>query len=407
MYSIDPKEYNSPKRTRIVLWSVLGFVLTVVLLGLVLLFSGSTPPQPGSDTLPEEEAPLAIDPPINYSNNVERRAGEQLRDFKAWLRDNNARGYIGEFGWPSDADANAWGSVADVWLSELSRSDSDLWVTAWAAGSHWGGYPLRLYQPSGDTSEGINATTPQTGRLERFWNNKQHLGEYGLNLAGMEFGDSASAANPGIAGQDYFYEPNETFAYLASRGVHIVRLPFKWERIQPELYGPLDTNQVNQITAMLDAADANDIHIILDLHNYGIYDSGAGRVYRLGDADFGADALVNVWSAIDASFGSHAAVIAYDIMNEPHDLPPNGDKAAAAKKWEKISQQVLTSLRGGGYEGLIMIPGYDWSSTARWRANHPNGWIDDPLNNFRYEAHHYWDADGSGKYEKSFAEEQR
>ena len=32
----------------------------------------------------------------------------------------------------------------------------------------------------------------------------------------------------------------------------------------------------------------------------------------------------------------------------------------------------------------------------------PRAWIDDPAGNVRYEAHHYWDADGSGTYQQSY-----
>ncbi|MET0161050.1 MAG: hypothetical protein ABW204_00200, partial [Microbacteriaceae bacterium] len=54
---------------------------------------------------------------------------------------------------------------------------------------------------------------------------------------------------------------------------------------------------------------------------------------------------------------------------------------------------------------LLLVAGYDWSSLARWSDNHPSGWIDDPADAFRYEAHHYWDAFGAGAYDRPYAEE--
>ena len=53
-----------------------------------------------------------------------------------------------------------------------------------------------------------------------------------------------------------------------------------------------------------------------------------------------------------------------------------------------------------------MIGGADWSSSERWRsANGPDAWVDDA--NVVYEAHCYFDADASGKYAVSFADEAR
>ena len=46
----------------------------------------------------------------------------------------------------------------------------------------------------------------------------------------------------------------------------------------------------------------------------------------------------------------------------------------------------------------IMVAGYDWSGMRNWVRNHPTAWITDSANNFRYEAHQYWDAGTSGVY---------
>jgi hypothetical protein len=32
-------------------------------------------------------------------------------------------------------------------------------------------------------------------------------------------------------------------------------------------------------------------------------------------------------------------------------------------------------------------------------------WVSDPADSIRYEAHHYWDGDNSGRYRRSYAEE--
>jgi hypothetical protein len=54
---------------------------------------------------------------------------------------------------------------------------------------------------------------------------------------------------------------------------------------------------------------------------------------------------------------------------------------------------------------MVSVAGYAWSALVRWHKVHPDGWIDDPKDNFLYEAHHYWDRDYSGDYERSYESE--
>lgn len=64
--------------------------------------------------------------------------------------------------------------------------------------------------------------------------------------------------------------------------------------------------------------------------------------------------------------------------------------------WQGISQAVLSAIRANGDNTQILVPGYDYSSMARWVVNHPTPWITDSANNFRYNAHYYWSASGNG-----------
>jgi aryl-phospho-beta-D-glucosidase BglC (GH1 family) len=245
---------------------------------------------------------------------------------------------------------------------------------------------------------------PQASVIEKHLSNT--FGDRrGVNLAGMEFGETVSAAKPGMPGQDYFYEPETSFTFLASRGIKTIRLPFRWERIQPTLNGPLKESEVTHIRNMLDAAKQNGIKVILDLHNYGAYNTGQASSL-LGGGKLTHDHLTDVWLKLSKEFKGHGAVLGYGIMNEPHDLPA-GDSGSPAKNWEAASQKVVDGLRRDGDKTLVLIAGYDWSSLTRWRQNHPKAWIHDPAKNVRYEAHHYWDTDGSGFYESTFQQEIR
>lgn len=331
-------------------------------------------------------------PAAPYANAIEKRVISELHDFGHWLNANEAKGFIGEFGWP--ANDTQWGAVAEGWYQ--AADSYDIWATAWAGGSWWSNYPLGFYTRAG--KGGLDTAAPGAAIIERYAVNK-YGDRRGINLAGMEFG----TAVPGKVGIDYFYEPASSFAFLADRSINTIRLPFRWERVQPTLAGPLVKGEVTAIRAMLDAAQAQDIGVILDLHNYGAYQRG-GTELKLGDGILTQDHLADVWVKLYEALGKHPAVVGYGIMNEPHDLP-NGTHATPAKNWEAASQTVVAALRQAGSKQTIMIAGYDWSSLARWSKNHPTAWIEDPAHNIRYEAHHYWDKDGSGAYAQSFDQE--
>ena len=57
----------------------------------------------------------------------------------------------------------------------------------------------------------------------------------GVNLAGGEFGKL-----PGVANRDYAYPGPRQFDYCQAKGLTVIRLPFKWERVQPKLKDALD-----------------------------------------------------------------------------------------------------------------------------------------------------------------------
>ena len=103
-------------------------------------------------------------------------------------------------------------------------------------------------------------------------------------MAGGEFGtDGAGFSNaaPGIYGATYRYDPPQTFRALARRGIRLVRLPFRWERVQPQLGGELDPAEVERIRETVAAAHAAGLVVVLDLHNFGEYRTAAGSA-RLG-----------------------------------------------------------------------------------------------------------------------------
>ncbi|HSW89202.1 MAG TPA: hypothetical protein VLG12_08615, partial [Candidatus Saccharimonadales bacterium] len=67
--------------------------------------------------------------------------------------------------------------------------------------------------------------------------NSQFL--YGVNMSGGEFGEKNL---PGKLYTDYIYpHDNLDFRYFSAKHVSVIRLPIRWERIQPTAFGPLST----------------------------------------------------------------------------------------------------------------------------------------------------------------------
>lgn len=343
------------------------------------------------------------------STSVEDRALSELADFTMWLDENDAEGFIGEVGWPGGEqapDAGQWNHLAERWLDEADAAQ--LWVTAWATGEWWpADYRLAIYTASGDA---VDTASTQATVLET------HLARRGrgINVAGAEFAAPSNQAtstfsnkNPGRYGVDYHYDSAETFRFLAERKVRMVRIPFRWERLQPRLGQPLARRELRRLAGAVQRAGEAGLEVVLDMHNYGAYyrnRSGAGVRRAVGTKGCSTADFVDVWRRLSRRFASDRAVVGYGLMNEPTGIPAT-PTAEPALRWERMTQAVVAAIRARGDDTTILVPGYDYSGVQAWRANHPDGWINDPVNRFRYEAHHYWDRDHSGKYVLSYDEE--
>lgn len=352
-------------------------------------------------------APAAAQDP----DALHTRVRAELARFTAWLERNDAKGYIGEVGWPDDPnDAGRWNALADAWFRDADRAG--LWVTTWATGEWWGaGYRLAQFEDR-NPGGGVDSDNSQAPVLMSHSPPKGY--RRGINVAGGEFAAPAthptsdfSNENPGAYDRSYHYDPQETFDFLASRGVRLVRIPFRWERLQPQPGGPLDVAELQRLKDAATRARTAGMKVILDMHNYGAYylsDGTQGVRRAIGSPEVSAADFADVWRRISRRFRRHSGVKGYGLMNEPVDLPARPDRSAA-EVWERASQRALRAIRRTGDRKFVLVPGYFWSGAQRWPDVHPDAWIRDPLDRFRYEAHHYWDRDNSGGYHHSYAEE--
>ncbi len=344
-----------------------------------------------------------------------RRVRAELAEFTGWLAANGARGFIGEVGWPSGPAVSAteqakWNALGESWYRDADAAK--LWVTAWATGEWWGtSYPLSVW----DVGNGnvLKRPRPQATVIQAHPTRTGY--QRGVSVAGGEFGflptieptSAFSNANPGVYDRDYHYDRAASFKYLYSRGVRLVRLAFRWERLQPTLGGALDPAELARLRSAVDRATAAGLKVVLDMHNFGAYYRSNGtQGVRLG---VGSSALphatfADTWRRIALAFADKPGVTAWGIMCEPVGLAGRTG-LSAAQVWEQASQAAVTAIRSTGDARTAIVPGYEWSAARDWTDHHPDAWITGT--NILYEAHHYWDHDNSGTYTWTYAQEKQ
>lgn len=365
-----------------------------------------------------------------------------LWTFTDWLEKFGERGFIGEVNWPNELgrdfpdDQKKWNALGDMWYEKAD--EASLWVTAFTADERqtYGGFWLSIYRPSGEVGEdgrhvrAISAAEDQAQVIEAHASTLRF--RRGVNVSSAaawimpedaEDGeDPNSEVNPGVYGEDYWYpgrnrDPDtgqSTFEYLSERGVDIVRIPFRWERLQPRLGDELDRFELSELKSSVAAAGEVGLKVVLSLQNYGGYwakRDGPVKKLKLGTPDLSTSRLEDVWARLSTNFGDDENVIAYDLMNEPAGAGGigAGGHDAEEREWEAITRAVVEVIRGREDEKWLMIPGY--AGIGTWTKTHPEPWIDnDSRERYMYTAHQYFDSyqgagTGGGKYRASYEEE--
>ncbi|TCR90697.1 glycoside hydrolase family 5 protein [Rhizobium sp. BK376] len=209
----------------------------------------------------------------------------------------------------------------------------------------------------------------------------------GINLSGAEYGDRG-----GVLGTNYTYPSEATVRYFARKGMNVVRLPFKWERLQPTLGQPLDTGELQHLKDAVELIRKNGMAVVLDPHNFGYYDKTQVTQRPATDIAFG-----DFWARLAVEFANENGVL-FGLMNEPHDIK--------APDWLNAANTAIRSIRTVGARNLILVPGTIWSGAWTWSQDRLGGGsnasvmigVKDPLDYYAYEFHQYLDADSSGTH---------
>ncbi|MDR6197277.1 endoglucanase [Siphonobacter sp. BAB-5404] len=217
---------------------------------------------------------------------------------------------------------------------------------------------------------------------------------FGINLAGADFGSSM----PGVYEKDYAYPEKKELDYYHQHQLKLIRLPFRWERIQPQLYGELDAAELTRMKNVVREAEKMGMPVILDMHNYcRRYDQHTEHL--LGSEELPVKALGDAWGRLAKAMKGFTNLYGYGLMNEPHDLLPG-------TSWFTMAQQAIQAIRKVDSQTSILVAGNSWSSAERWpSASDSLKYLKDPSRKLIFEAHLYFDKNGSGMYKHTYEEE--
>ncbi|WCT73226.1 glycoside hydrolase family 5 protein [Sphingomonas naphthae] len=207
---------------------------------------------------------------------------------------------------------------------------------------------------------------------------------WGVNLAGGEFAPDDDNAE---YGKNYIYPDAKIAAPFVAAGMNVVRLPLRWERIQPWPQAMLSPIESKRLDETLDGLSDVPL-VILDIHNFGAFHKEPLRA----DAK-SADMLADLWRRLALRYKDRPN-IAFGLMNEPVDMD--------AREWRQLADSTVAAIRGTGARNLILVPGVSWTGAHSWmqggagsNAEAMKGFRD-PGGNFAIEMHQYLDGDSGG-----------
>lgn len=206
----------------------------------------------------------------------------------------------------------------------------------------------------------------------------------GVNIAGAEFNGSRL---PGRHYFDYIWPSADEITRFANAGFTVIRVPFLWPRLQPELNGTFDANEVKLLDITIEAAQKNNVKIVIDPHNYGSY-----RSNLIGSEAVPVSSFADFWNKLADRYKSYPNVI-FNLMNEPHKQ--------SSQEWAGQAQAAIDAIRSTGANQLILVPGSHWTGAHSWLSSgnaDAMKSIRDPKNNYAFDMHQYFDSDSSGTH---------
>jgi endoglucanase len=226
----------------------------------------------------------------------------------------------------------------------------------------------------------------------------------GVNLSGAEFGSAGStkATSFGTLGKHYIYPTDQMLDFwFKSVGVDVVRVPFRWERVQSKLGGALNGTELRELDRIVARAKGAGKIVILDMHNYGSRWVITGGGMKQGQVD-GESKIVtrthfaDVWRRIAARYRDQKHV-QFDLMNEPHDMRPAG-AITPAQQTGDMYQAAISAIRASGAKNVLHVEPSNWGKPSALTGGFSAEALalKDPANNLVFHLHQYIDFGEQG-----------
>ena len=161
----------------------------------------------------------------------------------------------------------------------------------------------------------------------------------GVNLAGAEFGEKNL---PGPMTRDYIYPTVRSTAYFQSRGMNLVRVGFRWERLQRQLMQELDTTELGRlrVCGRHDRPRPQRPAQPAQLRALARPTVGSKQVPHAAFADF--------WRRVAEQFKDNPRVM-FGLVNEPHTMK--------TETWVESANAAIAAIRATGARNVVSVPG--------------------------------------------------
>jgi len=217
----------------------------------------------------------------------------------------------------------------------------------------------------------------------------------GINLCGGEFSENNL---PGNLNEHYAYPTAEEVDYFYKKGFKTVTIPFRWERVQKNLGGDLDYQEIGEIKKVVGWCASKGLKVILSMHNGGRYKK-YGIEYIIGSYSVSRQDFADVWNKLANAFSGYQNFYGFEIMTEPHEMQ--------GFDWFTTAQQTINSIRQADSRNHIIIAGENYAAAESWKEYSDQlKNLKDPQDKLIYNAHCYFDIDFTGKYFYSYEQNQ-
>jgi endoglucanase len=198
---------------------------------------------------------------------------------------------------------------------------------------------------------------------------------YGVNLCGAEY---APNKVPGTNGTTYAFPTGEQTSYYVEKGMNIIRLPFLWERLQPQMNEPFDSSYQTLLVNSVAALRAAGTTVLIDVHNYNRRKIEAGDTSST--AGIGALAsgsttssvpvasFSDLWTRLANLFKGDQGVV-FGLMNEPTGAWDSYGHAMTSAQWVINANAAIAAIRETGAQNWITCPGNFYTGAWSWTTS--------------------------------------